>query len=60
MLCTMDDVIIEQLYEESISLANEVAAGMQDKHLVKRVRFVDETEKTKKKLIMDNSSKSRM
>ncbi len=28
VLCAMDDVIFEQLYEESISLANEVAAGM--------------------------------
>ncbi len=35
VICTMDDVIIEQLYEESISFAIEVAAGMQDKHLVK-------------------------
>ncbi len=35
VLCTMDDVIIEELYEESNSLANEVAAGVQDKHPVK-------------------------
>ncbi len=35
VLCTMDDFIIEQLYEESISLSNEVAAGMQDKHPAK-------------------------
>ncbi len=35
MLCTMDNVIIEQLYEESISLANEVALGTQDKNAVK-------------------------
>ncbi len=35
VLCTMDDVILEQLYEESISLTNEVAARMQDKHPVK-------------------------
>ncbi len=34
-LCTMDDVIIEQLIEGSISLANEVAAGMQDNDPVK-------------------------
>jgi len=35
VLCTMDDVIIEELIEESNSSANEVAAGMQDKHPVK-------------------------
>ncbi len=35
VLCVMDDIIIEQLYEESISLAKEVAAGIQNKHLVK-------------------------
>ncbi len=60
VLCTMDDVIIEQLYEESISLANEVAARMQDKHPVKQIKFVDEVEKAKKKLIMGDNSKSRM
>ncbi len=48
MLCTIDDVIIEQLYKEFISLANEIAAGMQDKHSVKQVKFVDEVEKAKK------------
>jgi hypothetical protein len=56
VLCTMDDVIIEQLIEESISSVNEVAAGMQDKHPVKRVRFVDEVEKTKEKLVMGYNS----
>ena len=30
VLCTMDDVIIEQWIEESISTANEVSARMQD------------------------------
>ncbi len=35
VLCAMDDIIIEQLIDESISLAKEVAAGMQNKHLVK-------------------------
>ncbi len=42
VLCTMDDVIIERLYEESIFLANEVTAGMQDKYPVIQVKFVDE------------------
>ncbi len=28
VLCTMDDVINEQLYEKSITLANDVAVGM--------------------------------
>ncbi len=35
VLCTMDDIIIEELTEESNSSANEVAARMQDKHPVK-------------------------
>ncbi len=60
VLCTMDDIIIEQLIEESISLANEVTATMPEKKYVKRVRFVDEVEKAKKKLIMGDNSKSRM
>ncbi len=47
VLCTMDDIIIELLIQESISSANGVAE-MQDKHLVKQVRFVDEVEKTNK------------
>ncbi len=29
VLRTMDDVIVQQLYEESISLAKDAAAGMQ-------------------------------
>ncbi len=33
---------------------------MQDKHPVKRVQFVDEFEKAKKKLIVGDNSKSRM
>ncbi len=56
----MDDAIIEQLTEESISLANEVAVGMQDNHPVKQVKLVDEVEKTKKKLIMRDKSKHRI
>ncbi len=44
VLCTMDDVIIERLYIESISLANEVATGMQDKHPVKLLKFVNDVE----------------
>ncbi len=56
----MDAVIFEQLNEESISLENEVVAGMQDKHPVKQVRFVDEVEKAKKKLNMGDNSWSRM
>ncbi len=59
MLCTMDDIIIEQLIKEYVSSANE-AAGMQDKHSMKQARFVDEVEKAKKKLIMDGISKSMM
>ncbi len=58
--CNMGDVIVEQLYKESISLANEVAAGVQDKHPVKQVKFVDEVEKAKEKLIMGDKSKSRI
>ena len=58
--CTMDDIIIEELIEESNSSANEVATGMQDKHPVKQVQFVDEVEKAKKKLIVGDNSKSRM
>ncbi len=45
---------------ESVSSANEVAAGMQDNHPVKQVQFVDEAEKAKKKLIIDGISNSRM
>ncbi len=60
VLCTMDDVIIEQLYEESISLANEVNTGMQGKRPVKRVRFVDEVKMAKKKRFMGDNSKSIM
>ncbi len=56
----MDDVIIEELIEESISLANEVAAGMQDKIPVKWVQFIDEVEKTRKKLIMGDNSTSKI
>ncbi len=59
-LCTMHNVSVEKLYEESISLANEVPAEMQDKHPVKQVQYVDEVEKVKKKLIMGDNSKSRM
>ena len=60
VLCTMDDVIIEQSCVESISLASEVAAGMQGKHPMVQIKFVDEVEKTKKKLIMGDNSKRRM
>ncbi len=35
VLCTIIDVIIEQKNEESISLADEVAEGIKDKHPVK-------------------------
>ncbi len=47
----MDDVIIGQLIEESISLGIEVASGMQEKFPVKWVQFVDEV----KKITGDNS-----
>ncbi len=60
MLCLMDDIVIEKFMEESISSANEDATRMQDKYPLKQVRFIDKVEKTKKKLIMDGNSKSRM
>ncbi len=60
VLCTMDDVIIDQLYEESISSANEVADGMQEKHPVKQVKFVDEVEDIANKMIMDGNRKIRI
>ena len=40
VLCTMEDVIIEQLIEDSISTANEVAAKIQDNQEKKRVQFL--------------------
>ncbi len=56
----MDDIIIKQLIEESISSANEVASGCNDKHSGKRVRFFDGIEKTRKKLIISDNCKSGM
>ncbi len=60
VLCTMDDAIVEQLDEESISLSNVVATGMQDNHPLKQVKFVDDFKKAKMRLIMGNNSKFRM
>ncbi len=60
MFSNMNGIIIEQLIEESVSSANKVAAGMQDNHPKKRVRFVDEVEMTKEKMIIGSNSKSRM
>ena len=57
VLCTMDDVIIGQLIEESISTANEVAARMQDNQQKKRVQFVGEIDKAKKDLHMNSKKK---
>ena len=57
VLCTMDDVIIEHLIEESISTANEFAARMQDNQQKKRVQFVEKVDKAKKDLHMNNKKK---
>ncbi len=59
-LCTMDDPIIEQLIEDSISSANEINAGIYEKHLVKRGHFADKMENAKNKLIKGENSNSRM
>ncbi len=52
--------LIEQLVEELVSSANDVAAGIQDKHPEKQVWLIDEVENIKTKLIMAGNSKSRM
>ena len=45
MLCTLIEVIIKQLIEDSFSFVNEVAAMMQENIQAKKVRFVDEMDK---------------
>ena len=60
VLCTMDDIIIEQLIEESISTANEVAPRMEDNQQKKRVQCVDEVDKAKKNLHMNSKEKIKM
>ncbi len=54
----MDDVIIEQLNEESIFLSYEVAAGTQASS--ETSQFVDEIEKAKEKLFVEDNGKCRM
>ncbi len=56
----MDDPIFEKWIDKSVSSANEVDEGMQDEQPVKCFRFVDEVEKTKKKITMYDNSKSKM
>ena len=56
----MDDVIIEQLMEESISTENEVSARMQGNQQKKWVQFVDEVDKAKKDLHMNRKKKNKM
>lgn len=51
--------IFEQLIKKSISSANEIAAGMQNKDQVKQVHFVCEVEKAKKKLIIGDRKKDK-
>ncbi len=46
--CTMDDIIIEQLIEKTVSSENEVVVGMRDNHHVDKFNLLMQLERPRR------------